>query len=299
VHRSDARFRYSLSPNDDLRPMETVPPAEFGKRMATFIADPLNPRRSPGPVPMSDLSLPGAPPQPYIEGPAPPVEKRTFGDLTVHVYRPAGSTGPLPLLVLFDGGTYATEMRAPTTVENLVRAGRIRPLMLAMIDSAPGKRNSDLTCNEEFTKQIATELVPWLQSNYAVSDEPAAIGGMSYGGLAAAFAALQYPSVFGAVLSQSGSYWWRPAGAASWEWLAEQYRAAIPVGVRYYLEVGLMEVGRPGRRPSMLESNRRFRDLLRSQGARVRYSEFNGDHTTLNWRGSFADGLVSLFARPL
>src|SRR3954469_13989408 len=27
IYRSDARFRYSLSPNDDLRPMETVPPA--------------------------------------------------------------------------------------------------------------------------------------------------------------------------------------------------------------------------------------------------------------------------------
>ena len=88
VYRSDARFRYSLSPNDDLRPMESVPPAEFAKRMATFIADPLNPRRAEGPVPMSDLSLPDAPPQPYLEGAPPPVEKRAFGDLTIHLYRP-------------------------------------------------------------------------------------------------------------------------------------------------------------------------------------------------------------------
>jgi enterochelin esterase family protein len=301
VHRSDARFLYALSPNDDLRPMESVPPAEIAKRMATLMADPLNRRRATDrTMPMSELSLPDAPPQPYLEPPAPlPVEKRQFKDLTVHLYRPAGATRPLPLLVLFDGSDYAYKMGAPATVENLARVGRIRPVMLAMVDNAPGKRNLELTCNDEFATMLATELVPWLRANYAVSAEPAAIGGMSFGGLAAAFAVLRYPKVFGAVLSQSGSYWWRPRGATSWEWLAEQYRAAPHSGVRYYLEVGLMEIGTPGGRSSMLESNRRFRDLLRSLGEAVTYSEFNGDHSALNWRGSFADGLVALFAKPL
>ena len=54
------------------------------------------------------------------------------------------------------------------------------------------------------------------------ADEPVTVGGMSYGGLAASFAALRHPDVFGAVLSQSGSYWWRPGGSAAWEWLAAQ-----------------------------------------------------------------------------
>jgi enterochelin esterase-like enzyme len=301
LHRSDARFLYALSPNDDLRPMESVPPAEITKRMATLMADPFNRGRATDrTLPMSELSLPDAPRQPYLGPPAPmPVEKRQFKDLTLHIYRPAGANGPLPLLVLFDGSDYAYKMAAPATLENLLRAGRIRPVMLAMVDNAPGKRNSELTCNEEFATLLATALVPWLRANYAVSDEPAAVGGMSYGGLAASFAALRYPKVFGAVLSQSGSYWWRPRGATSWEWLAGQYRTAAPAGIRFYQEVGLMEVGTPGGRSSMLDSNRRFRDLLRSLGAAITYSEFNGDHSALNWRGSFADGLVALFANPL
>jgi enterochelin esterase-like enzyme len=49
----------------------------------------------------------------------------------------------------------------------------------------------------------------------------------------------------------------------------------------------------------MLESNRHFRDLLRGRGVKVHYSEFNGDHTELNWRGSFAQGMVALFSKPL
>jgi enterochelin esterase-like enzyme len=296
-YRSDARFRYSLSPNDDLRPMETVPPAEFGKRMATFVSDPLNPHKSSGGLPMSDLSLPDAPEQPYFEGAAPSVEKRSFRDWPLQIYRPAQANGPLPVLLLFDGSSYATEMRAATTVENLIRLGRIRPVMLVMIENPPGKRNAELTCSEEFTKMLGTELVPWLRSNYAVSEERVGVGGMSYGGLAAAFAALRRPEVFGGVLSQSGSYWWKPREAESWAWLTEQYRAAQRTSTRFYLEVGLMEIGTPGGRPSMLESNRRMRDLLLSQGVEVAYSEFNGDHTALNWRGSFADGLVALYGK--
>jgi enterochelin esterase family protein len=260
--------------------MESVPPEDRQKRMATFL-------------PMADVSLPNAPPQPYFEKgdrSKSMIESKRVGEWTVHVYRPKGFTGKLPLVVLFDGWSYVTELSAPVTVEKLIAAGKIRPVMLAMIDHAPGKRNSDLTCNEEFTTKLATEVVPWLRSNYAIAEEPAAVGGMSYGGLAASFAALRYPKVFGAVLSQSGSYWWKQ------EWMATQ---PPPAGVRYYLEVGLMEVGTPGGRASMLESNRRLRDLLKSKNVAVRYSEFNGDHSALNWRGSFADGLMALFGPGL
>ncbi len=33
---------------------------------------------------------------------------------------------------------------------------------------------------------------------------------------------------------------------------------------------------------------------LTAKGNKIRYQEFNGGHSYLNWRGSFADGLVFL-----
>lgn len=47
--------------------------------------------------------------------------------------------------------------------------------------------------------------------------------------------------------------------------------------------------------PQQLDTNRRFRDALRSNGVTVDYREFNGNHHYLAWHSGFADGLVSLF----
>jgi enterochelin esterase family protein len=34
--------------------------------------------------------------------------------------------------------------------------------------------------------------------------------------------------------------------------------------------------------------------VLQARGAAVEYREFNGGHSILNWRGSFADGVLAL-----
>jgi enterochelin esterase family protein len=47
----------------------------------------------------------------------------------------------------------------------------------------------------------------------------------------------------------------------------------------------------------MLRPNRRLRDVLKAKGYAVHYQEFNGNHNYLNWRGSFADGLIALLGR--
>jgi enterochelin esterase family protein len=46
----------------------------------------------------------------------------------------------------------------------------------------------------------------------------------------------------------------------------------------------------------MLGSNRELRDVLQLKGYEVDYHEFAGGHNSINWRGSLADGLISLLA---
>lgn len=46
--------------------------------------------------------------------------------------------------------------------------------------------------------------------------------------------------------------------------------------------------------PSLLHSNRHLRDVLRAKGYEVEYSEFNGRHDHIGWRGSLSQGLVKL-----
>ena len=44
----------------------------------------------------------------------------------------------------------------------------------------------------------------------------------------------------------------------------------------------------------MVPCNRHLRDVLTLKGYEVHYSEFNGGHDYICWRGSLADGLLRL-----
>jgi len=158
-----------------------------------------------------------------------------------------------------------------------------------------------LACTSEYADFLAQEIVPWARVNYHVTDRPeqTLIGGASLGGLAAAFVGFKHPEVFGNVLSQSGSFSWKPDNEKDFEWLTHQFAASPRLPLRFSFEAGLLENtggGPPGRPipPPLLASNRNFRDTLQAKGYSVHYTEFNGNHTMFNWRGTLASHLIAL-----
>src|SRR5581483_9788901 len=94
-------------------------------------------------------------------------------------------------------------------------------------------------------------------------------------------------------LLQSGSYWGETEGDVESERLNRQLGASPKLPVRFHLEIRPME-NTPIDETSMLASNRHLRDVLQAKGYAVHYREFNGGHEYLNWRGTFADGLIAL-----
>ncbi|MFI5272712.1 MAG: enterochelin esterase [Ktedonobacterales bacterium] len=318
--RDDLRSKYRLAPNDSLEPEHEV--ADWAARTANWRNDPLNPRvfsipsdgdaaTEGGNWSVSMVELPAAPPAPYL---APRVGVAA-GEVTlaerpsaalgvprrVWVYTPPGfdraAERPYGLLVLCDGAAWRAALPVPVILDNLLAEGRIPPLVAALVDNPGERRLDDLLCSERFSRFLARELVPWLRRDYHAGSEAsrAIVGGQSAGGLAAAFAALRHPDTFGNVLSQSGSFWWRPEGDAEHEWLARQYVATPRRALRFYLEVGLLETHTtPGAGPTQLLANRHLRDVLRAKGYRVTYNEFNGGHDYLGWRRTLADGLIAL-----
>jgi enterochelin esterase-like enzyme len=307
--RADARFAYSLSVNDSLRPLAKATPREEDARWASLRSDPLNPRRTPDSQD-SLAELPAAPKQPWIEPrpgvPAGRVEEHRFrsdrlgNERIVRVYTPPGydpKGKPYGLLVLLDGRTYSSDVPTPTILDNLFAAGRIPPQVAVFVANPSAEaRGLEMACHPPFAEFLARELVPWVRRGYRVTDDPArmVIAGSSLGGLAAAFAASKHPEVFGNVLSLSGSFYWKPPGEAEDEWLARQLATGPKLPLRFYLEVGLMEVRQRLGGPSLLDSNRHLRTVLQAKGYAVEYREFNGGHSILNWRGSLADGLLAL-----
>src|SRR6185369_4620519 len=223
----------------------------------------------------------------------------------IWIYTPYGfSTNKKPygLLVLSDGGLYVNTALVATTLDNLIAAGQIPPLVAVMVDNP--ERMRELSCNSAYADFLAQEIVPWARANYHATDRPeqTIIGGSSQGGLQAAFVGLKHSEVFGNVLSQSGAFAWKPQGEKEWEWLNRQFAASPRLPLRFSFEAGLLEgtwwwrpfVPAPVVQPTLLAANRNLRDTLQSKGYEVHYSEFNGNHGLLNWRGTLANHLIAL-----
>jgi enterochelin esterase family protein len=226
------------------------------------------------------------------------------------VYTPHGYSSegpPLPLLLLFDEPQYLTIIGAPITLDNLIAAGRIPPLVAVLISTIdPSTRSRELACNPAFADFLDEELLPWVRQRYHVTSEArdVTVGGASYGGLAAVYASLRHPESFGNVLCQSGSFWWAPVGDSGElsirygdrepNWLARQFITASKHPQRFFIEAGLFENDVWGTGGRILETSRQMRDVLRARGYEVHYQEFAGGHNLLNWRGSLADGLLAL-----
>ncbi|MDM5180799.1 enterochelin esterase [Massilia sp. DJPM01] len=326
--RSDVWFRsYRVPPGTRLsyRLAPDVPeldaPAMVRRRaiLATAQRDPLN-RRSFPEQPLDNfdgasvLELPGATPQAWV-APRPGVTPGSVEKLRlsssalgntrdIYLYRPhgyqAGAAGNA-LAVLFDAETYLSEVPSATILDNLVAAAALPPTAAILIaNPSNATRSAELPPNPAFARFLAEELMPWARQRgiWATADQTV-IAGASYGGLAAAYAGLRHPELFGKVYSQSGSFWWSPDGQgqeSEAEWLTRRFIDAPAKPVEFLLEAGLFESGRNGA-AGILDSNRHLRDVLRAKGYRVTHHEFASGHDYYHWRGSLAAGLVALIGK--
>lgn len=218
----------------------------------------------------------------------------------ITVYLPEGYDKNKPqgysTIYLFDSFIYLNRIEAPNVLDNMIREKRIEPMIAVFIDN-PTKalRDKELPLNFAFKDFVVKELVPYIRRNWNVarSPEETLIGGMSYGGLAAGFCAFYHDSIFGNVLSQSGSFWRDtvieepPINWHRSDWLIKQFQTNDKKAIRFYLDWGLQE-------PIILNSNRKFTRVLDRLAYSYRFSEFNGWHDWSNSRKSFPVALKYL-----
>jgi enterochelin esterase-like enzyme len=312
-----ARFVYRLATN--------LPDPKEWTSIVRFInamrSDPLNPLQfaeranelNPYEVTFfSAVELPSAEPQIWnVVRPTVPtgrlhrekfISKLLRNERPIWIYTPHGYAAdkrPYSLLVLSDGGLYVNSAQVATTLDNLIAARQIPPLVAVMVDNPD--RFHELACSSAYDDFLTQEVVPWARANYHATDRPeqTIIGGASLGGLAAACVGFKHPEVFGNVLSQSGSFPWKPDEEKDWEWLTRQFGKSPRLPLRFSFEAGLMENlggGPPGRPipPPLLTANRHLRDTLQSKGYSVHYTEFIGNHTMFTWRGTLGSHLIAL-----
>ena len=321
-------LRYRYVENGPDLPTDDNPTSGKNMRVLWSLSeiDPLNPKRVEAADTQADvdrfhgssvLEMPDAPPEPWLqrrEGVASgaistgTIHSTLLGnDRTVKVYRPPGykSDGkPYAVIYMMDGDKYLDDISIGRVLDNLLSEHRIPPFVAVLINNAPGARGAELGGNPVFADFMATELVPWAHRSYNVTSDPrrVVIGGLSAGGIAAAYTAFRHPDVFGNVLSQSGSFWWHPPQKGpnghpsdpGPPWMASQFLESPRLPIRFSLSAGTDEIDPSGGGGVILIPNRELRDVLLAKGYQVFYREVDGEHDTLNWRPIFPEALLLL-----
>ncbi len=300
---ASTRLSYQLAPDV---------PASDDRRviLASTRRDPLNPATfadsSGDPwLSRSRLELPDAPPQPWTavraDVPRGTLERKRLAsamlgnERDIYLYRPAGwhpNAAGQALLVLFDAHAYTRQVPTPTLLDNLIADGLLaQTAALIIANPSDLSRQQELPPNPLFARFMADELMPWArEQGLSAAAANTVVAGSSYGGLASAYLGLMHPQLFGNVLSLSGSYWWAREGEEP-GWLTREYVNAPRKPVRFYLQAGLFEG------PTILDTNRHLRDVLRAKGYEVQAVENPAGHDYLQWRGALPCGLVSLIGR--
>lgn len=193
------------------------------------------------------------------------------------------------LLVLTDGFDYLNYLSAKEVLDNLIHEKAIPPTVCVLVDNDID-RFEELTCNDNFSNYISQTLMPWIWQNYSLlrNPEKTIIGGVSLGGLSAAYLALKNSNIFGNVLSQSASFWWNS------EWLIKEFEKSNKLPIKFFLNVGIFE-GKPyDDEPVMRDAIDNMYNTLKFKGYDVKYEHFLSGHDYLSWGETLANGLIAL-----
>lgn len=289
----------------------------FGKN-SLWSVDPLNPAKSlNGFGELSELAMPGYRQHPYFaeyrsgrKGSAAGLQVRELESKVlgyphaIHVYLPPGydARNQYPTLYLQDGIDYVEFAQVPQMLDQLIRDGKVRPLIAVFITPPnrlqPGMPNrmTEYGLNDTYVRFLTDELVPYIDAHYATAPEPSArlVAGDSFGGLISAYIPFLRPEVFGNGYSQSGYLSFRG------DTLIGLYRDTPRRPIRLYVDSGTYEetVGGsflPATETNFIAANRRFAKVLREAGYEFVYREYPEGHTWGNWRRHLIDALIWFF----
>lgn len=204
-----------------------------------------------------------------------------------------------PLLIVHDGVDYLRYADLKIVLDNLIQDLMVPAMIVAMVQS-PDRLN-EYAGNDRHADFLVRDLLPAVQKMYPVSDEPAERGimGASFGGVAALHAAWRYPSVFGNLLLQSGSF--------AFSDLGRHQRGPVFDPVVKFMNAFRENPGRPadkiymscGIYESLIYENRSLVPRLQAQGIDVRFEEARDAHNWENWRDRLRNGLSTLFPGPV
>lgn len=276
------------------------------------VMDPLNPAFKPQREPQkSVLHIAATPPAPWDWKDVTHGTVHQHGYLSralgrpreISVYTPPGyerdAVKTFPLLVLQHGSgdnqrTWIEHGKAHWILDNLIAAGKVRPMVVVMLDGHPfgmvgrddaAKRGGAM---DAFRRELFDDALPLVESLYRVEKDAAhrAIAGLSMGGGQALTIGLSNLHRFAWV----GAFSAAPPDADT-----AQKVLADPAATNARLSLLWIAVGKED---FLRQRNEEFVAVLKDRGIRHEWSLSEGGHSWPVWRSYLAEFIPLLFAEP-
>lgn len=208
------------------------------------------------------------------------------GTRHLRIYLPPGYNEVLsyPVVYCQDGEDFFNFGRIATSAQELILDEGIEPFIIVGVDVDKKVRTEEYAPDGErhqsYVNFFVHELVPYIEANYAVRQEPdeRLLAGDSLGGTVSLHIALQHPQMFTRVLCMSGAFYEASlqivAASGDLDWL------------NIYMFVGLQEDAFETDRGvyNFVDINRKMKQLLDERDANVHYYEKDGKHQWGFWQ---------------
>ncbi len=228
---------------------------------------------------------------------------------------PANQSKAYPVLYLLDGQNLfdkctsysGVEWGVDETVTRLISQGKIPPMIVVGLDNAGAKRAEEyLPYNEPFDsgapetkgrlfpKYLSQDVMPYVKAHYRVAEgaDNTAVGGSSYGGIAALNIAINAPLLASKILVESPSL--HVGNGAP---LRDTYHL-FQVSQRIYIGMGTREAGKEGMNRSMISAVHLLAENLASAAVApvVQLNVGTGDkHHESAWSKRLDQALIFLY----
>ena len=226
-------------------------------------------------------------------------------DRDFYVYTPPGYDAKAktlyPVLYLLHGFSddargWTDVGRAHVILDNLIAQGKSKPMLMVMPlgygapevvtrgPRDPGLRQKNM---DKFREALLGEVIPAVERDYRAAKDRAqrAIAGLSMGGAETLYTGLNNPDRFAWIGSFS-------AGG-----VGEDFNASFPkLDAKVNDQLRLLWIA-CGTEDRLIESNRKFKEWIKSKGVHFTPVETPGAHTWLVWRRNLAEFTALLFAK--
>jgi enterochelin esterase-like enzyme len=228
-------------------------------------------------------------------------DERDYYVYTPPGYDPSGKK-LYPVLYLLhgfsdDASGWTAVGRAHVILDNLIAQGKAKPMLIVMtlgygtpeIVSRTGGSLRDPNLRqrnyEKFRDALLTEVIPEIEKVYRASKDrnSRAIAGLSMGGAESLFVGLNAPNRFTWI------------GAFSSGGVSEDFNVTYPaLDSKANAQMRLLWIA-CGTEDRLIDTNRKFRDWLKSKDVRHTWIETPGGHTWMVWRRNLANFATLLF----